>query len=227
MIDPAPFAALISFLSDLLGSLSCIVRWVMTQVQTVTRGRCVALASVVSEVFGPAILLTVLLFEVGLVAAGWEGLLFAFVATVFVAVGPYLAVIWMSHRGKVSDRFVGNRKQRAPVLLGVLGSIGVGLCLLIVMGAPREVLVTTICAAVGLVLVMVVNLLWKLSIHSAIAMFFALAQVILFGTVGLLAFVVPVVVGWARVRVQAHNINQVIAGAGVGVIVSGIYFLLL
>ena len=75
-----------------------------------------AKAVFLSEIFAPPPLLVVLLLEVGFLEAGWTGAGFALVAALFVAIGPYVAVIVLSRMGVVSDRFVANRKQRAPIL---------------------------------------------------------------------------------------------------------------
>jgi len=185
-----------------------------------------AKAVFLSEAFAPPPLLVVLFLEVGIREADWTGVGFALLAAVFVVIGPYLAVIVMSRRGAVSDRFISNRRQRAPILLGVLLSIFAGLFLLIVLAAPRALVTAILCIAVGLIWVTVVSLFWKLSIHAAIAMFFAAAQVILWGPWGLAALFVPVSVGWSRVHLRAHTGPQVFAGFGVGLIIGLLYFLL-
>ncbi len=183
-------------------------------------------AVVVSEIFAPPLVLLVLLLEVGFREAGWAGAGFGFLAAIFVAIGPYCAVIVLSRRGVVSDRFVGDRKQRAPVLIGVVASIIVGLVVLVIVDAPRALAFTTLTIAVGLVLVTAVNLVWKLSIHASFAMFFAVFQVILWGSWGIVALVVPIGVGWSRVYLRAHTVAQVFAGCAAGLVIGVVYLLL-
>ena len=95
-----------------------------------------------------------------------------------------------------------------------------------VLDAPRALALLTLAIAVGLFLVTAVNLAWKLSIHAAFAMFFAVTQFILWGWWGLIALLIPLGVGWARVRVRAHTVAQVLAGSGAGIVIGLVYLLL-
>lgn len=184
-------------------------------------------ARVISEVLGPAPVLTLVLVQAGIQQADMRGFWLALIAALFVAIGPYAAMVVMARAGKVSDRFVGRRSQRAPILLAVLGSLAVGLVLLVVLRAPASLVAMTIMSAVGLVVVMIVNLAWKLSIHSAIASCaWALQFAFLPAPVAILLVVLPIMVAGARVREGAHTVAQVVAGSAVGVLVAGAYPLL-
>ncbi|WP_285035167.1 phosphatidic acid phosphatase [Plantibacter sp. ME-Dv--P-095] len=173
-------------------------------------------AQVVSEVFGPAPLLTFALIQAG-VGTAPRGIWTALLASLLIAVLPYAALILLARSGRVSGRFVSDRRQRGPILACVLVSVVLGVSLLVWLGADARLLAVGIAAIIGLLVVTAVNLAWKLSIHAAIAAFVAILQ---FGSlpVALAAtlLLVPLVVGWARVREGAHTTAQVIAGFGAG-----------
>lgn len=173
-------------------------------------------AQVISEIFGPAPLLTLAFVEAGIrvgMLAGWWSLLPIF----GVAILPYAAMIWLAHRGRVSDRFVGERSQRLPVLLAVLGSVIAVIAILLVVAAPWPVTSLTIASALGLVVVMTVNARWKLSIHMAIAAFVCLYQfTILPAGAAAATLVILPLLGWARIAARAHTSAQVVAGALAG-----------
>ncbi|ODA89447.1 hypothetical protein ATY41_05970 [Leifsonia xyli subsp. xyli] len=180
---------------------------------------------ILSEALGPAPLLTIAFVEARLQvgsAAGWWALL----PILGVAVLPYLAMIWLAHRGRVSDRFVGKRSQRLPILLGALVVVAV-IVILLAAEAPWEATSLTIASAVGLVVVMAVNVVWKMSIHMAIAAFlWAYQLTVLPGWLVVLLVLAVVALGWARIAARAHTLAQVIAGCGAGLAVFGVYMLL-
>ena len=144
-------------------------------------------------------------------------------AVLFVTAGPMMALLYLSRRGRVSDHHVSDRSQRAPVLAGVLGCIAIGTWLLYLWGSPGSLYRMLLGLAVGLLVVMVVNLFWKLSIHAAVAAFFVLSICAIFGPTLVWTAVVPAAVGWSRVQLEAHSMAQVVAGWGVGCVVGGFF----
>lgn len=178
--------------------------------------------------FGPAPMLTFAFLQVGSVADGARGFWLALLASIFVAIGPYSALLLLARRGRVSDRFVGQRAQRAPILMAVLLSLVVGLVLLVLLRAPGALIAVTIAAAIGLLVVTAVNLRWKLSIHCAIVAFvWALQWQYLPSYVAAVLVLVPAIVAWARVMERAHSIAQAVAGLSAGVAVFACYIGLL
>lgn len=171
---------------------------------------------VISEIFGPAPLLTVAYIEVGVLAGEiWLAVL----AAVLVAVLPYTALVVLARAGKVSGRFVSNRRQRLPVLLGTLACMAVAVVLLLTMNAPGLILSLTYASIAALFVVMVIGVWWKVSIHCTIATFFFLLQIALFGPIGWVAVIIPITTGWARLNLNAHTLTQVLVGSGIGAVV--------
>jgi len=187
-----------------------------------TRPATRRIASVITEAFAPAVLAALLPLTIALHASedlltglGWAGL-----AAVFSAVIPF-GVIWLGvRRGQLTDHHIGKREQRRkPLLLG-LGSVLIGLTLLIALGAPSD-LVATIVVIFGVVLILtVVNMFWKLSGHAAVASGTASVLVIVFGPALLATFVIVVAVGWSRVQLRAHTPTQVVTGTIAGILIA-------
>jgi len=185
-------------------------------------------AKLVTEIFGPAPLATALLLLSAFTASTvLLGMLCALIALVFITGGPLAALVFLARRGRITDHHVGKRTQRAPILLGTMGSVAVGLLLLLLVGAPQPLITMTLSILCGLLLVMLVNLVWKLSVHAAVSMFFAVATVLASpGTGAALAvpvFAVPLVVGWSRVRLGAHTPLQVLAGYAAGLVIVALH----
>lgn len=172
-----------------------------------------------SEVFGPAPLLTFALIQAG-VETEARGVWTALLGSLLIAVLPYGALILLARSGRVSGRFVSDRRQRGPILACVLVSVLLGVAVLVWLGAGPQLLAVGIASIIGLLVVTAVNLAWKLSIHAAIAAFVAVLQfAYLPPTFAALLLIVPAAVGWARVREGAHTPLQVLAGYGSGVAV--------
>lgn len=188
--------------------------------------RAASLAVAVSEVFAPAILLSVFLAVAAVGASPWprSGLL-ALAAVGFTTALPLLVVVVLVRRGHLVDHHISDRRQRTPVLAGTLVSIGVGLMLLLLLDAPRVLLGAVLCTVGGVIVVLVVNLWWKLSAHSAVAVFAVTGCIVLFGRWACLLLLIPAAVGWSRVRLQAHTPAQVLAGYALGAAIGAAFAL--
>ncbi|WP_241521704.1 phosphatidic acid phosphatase [Arthrobacter pityocampae] len=188
-----------------------------TRTAPTRRSRAHRIAAAISELCAPAVLVTLFLVATAIGAAGWPGgALQAGVAATFTTVLPLAAVLVLVRAGRLTDHHISERRQRAPVLAGTLLSIGVGLCILALLDAPWALVAAVWCTVAGVALVLVVNLWWKLSAHSAVAVFVTCGAVTIAGPAALLLLPMPVAVGWSRVRLGAHTAGQVAAGFLVG-----------
>ncbi|AJT41169.1 hypothetical protein [Psychromicrobium lacuslunae] len=174
------------------------------------------LARVITEVFAPTVLVTVFLLATGGLTAGWFGLLSGFVAAIFTALGPFAGIVVATRKGKLSDHHVGERKQRAPIIIASLVSSTVGLLVLLLMQAPRISVIGLLAVSLGMIVVGVVNVFWKLSVHTAVAAFFVLGMADVLGLWWYLSVVVVLAVAWSRVVLKDHTVAQVCAGALAG-----------
>lgn len=177
-------------------------------------------STLVAEVFAPAPLVLSLLVLAGWTGAGWSGALWGLGTAVVVASLPMLVLRVLARRGRVDGHFVRARAQRLPVYAatGVLTALVLvaGLAL----GAPVIVPVTTAFVLLGLLVLLVVTLWWKISAHVAVAACWAVGLgVLLTPWAAAAAAAVPVAVAVSRVRTGDHTPAQTVAGALVGVLV--------
>jgi membrane-associated phospholipid phosphatase len=180
------------------------------------------IARVITEVFAPAVLVTLVLvtspFTLPEVTAAQ-----AAVAAFFVTLLPFSVVVLLTRRGKLSDIHIGTRTQRAPILAGTAVSIGIGLWVLTLMHAPPALHSLIYAVLLGLVISLLVNLVWKVSVHAAVAAILAamLASVTL--PLGILWAAIPLAVAWSRVQLLAHTWPQVIVGWVLGLVIFAVY----
>jgi len=145
------------------------------------------------------------------------------VLVITIAVLPYLSTVWMARAGKVSGRFVSDRRQRLPILLATIVVVVLGLVIALWMNAPPSLTVFALMAVIALLVVTIVTLAWKISIHATIAVFFAGLQIVLYGPIGVVAVVIPAAVAWARLELRAHTVAQLCAGGALGAVLAVVY----
>ena len=184
------------------------------------------LARTITEVLAPPHLVIGLLLVVG--AAGGTspavGALWGLVAAVFVGVLPYSGVLLAVRRGDLSSRHIPERVHRlAPIVLTAI-SVAVGVTLLVLLGAPRDLVALVLAMLAGLAATGLVTTVWKISMHTAVAAGTSVILALSFGPWLLLTVALPTGVGWSRVYLRDHTLAQVIAGGVLGAaIAAGIF----
>jgi hypothetical protein len=184
------------------------------------------LARGLTEVFAPAVLAALLPLIVGAQAAPSlpAGLLWGLLASTFCAVIPY-AMIWHGVRqGRLSDRHIGVREQRTRPLLFGLASVTIGVTLLVLLHAPRELTALIVASLAGGVIATGINHFWKSSIHSGVAAATTVVLTMVFGPWLLLTSAITAAVAWSRVHLRDHTTAQVLVGAVIGAVVAGTVF---
>jgi hypothetical protein len=183
-------------------------------------------AHAASEVLAPAVLVGALLIAVGWHAGGQDGVSrwWGLPGAVFAAAIPLAYVLRGVRRGRLTSHHIPERAHRRVPLLFGIGSVAAGLAALTALGAPRDVIALLAAGGAGLVVVTVVTLWWKLSIHAGVAAGTTAVLIAVYGRWALLAVPVALLSCWARVRLSAHTPAQVVAGALVGAVIAGTVF---
>jgi hypothetical protein len=186
-------------------------------------------ARVFTEVFAPAVWAAAMPLIISVHAAGTvpAGLGWGLLAVVFSSVIPYGVIWWGVRRGELTDHHIGRREQRRKPLIIGLASVLVGLVLLIVLSAPRQLVAMVVVMLVVLLGTTAVNLRWKLSAHAAVSAGSATVLVLVFGPWLLFGAVLVALIGWSRVVLRDHTTAQVIAGTASGVLLAALVWTLL
>jgi membrane-associated phospholipid phosphatase len=186
-------------------------------------------ARLVTEVLAPAPIVAVLPLVVAWHSTPTAALAIAWgvTASLFASVLPFAVILLGVRRGRLTDHHVGVRQQRArPMLLGV-ASVLAGLELLVVVGAPRELVALVAAMTVGLSVSLLVTLWWKVSVHTAVAAGAATVLALVFGPALLAVWPLVGVIGWSRVQLGDHTPAQVLVGVVLGAGVAATIFPLL
>ncbi|MEY9840569.1 hypothetical protein [Streptacidiphilus sp. EB103A] len=148
-----------------------------------------------------------------LAGAGW-GLF----AAVFAGVVPAAYIERERKRGTWGDRHVVDRAKRRPIFLVILGSIAVAAALMVLAGAPTDILRSMIALWAMTVGLLAVNDAgrWKISVDAAVAS----AVVTMLTVVGspwwAAAYAAVALVCWTRVVLAFHTTAQTLAGTAMG-----------
>jgi hypothetical protein len=187
------------------------------------------LARLVTEVLAPAPVIAALLLAVAWRSAATPGeaLKWALLAAAFCSLLPMLYILRGVRRGRLTDHHVRLRRQRRGPLLVAVGSVLIGLTLLVATGAPRDVVALVGASAVGLFVAVAITLVWRISVHVAVAAGAVVVLALVFGPALLALAPLVALCAWARVAVRDHMSAQVVAGAAAGATVAGVAFPLL
>lgn len=149
-------------------------------------------------------------------ASGAAGLGWGALAAVFAAAIPMLFIGHGVRNGRFADRYVGARGPRLLLLAVILASIGMGLALLVLLGAPRQLAGYLIFMLCSVALLALLTTVWKVSIHCAVSAGSAVVLARAFGPALLALIALVALVGWSRVALRDHTVVQVVAGAVLG-----------
>ncbi|MDP9417169.1 MAG: phosphoesterase PA-phosphatase [Actinomycetota bacterium] len=185
--------------------------------------------TLVTEVFSPVYLVTGLLLVVALHSASStrEAVVLGMVAAVFASLLPFVVLLRGVRSGRLNDRHLRLREQRPAMMVMALASVLIGSAVLVAWGAPQELLALLAAMVAGLVTTLAVTLVWKISIHAAVAAGTAAILVSVFGPAMLFATPLVALIAWSRIVLTHHTVPQVVVGAVVGaVIAAGVFQLL-
>jgi hypothetical protein len=129
---------------------------------------------------------------------------------------PLGALVWMVRTGRVSDLDVQLREERmAPFIVTLIGS-GSAWLVLLLGGAPAPLTLMAGTSVVQTVVIFLITLRWKISVHTSTA---AGMTVLIWSVAGRAAtpLVISVpLIAWSRVKLRRHTLAQAVAGTLLG-----------
>ncbi|MCL5411764.1 MAG: phosphatase PAP2 family protein [Patescibacteria group bacterium] len=187
------------------------------------RKKSAKVAEIISSVFDPLILAIVGLF---LVLQKSDGISSSveffswFLAVMVVGILPPLGfLIYRLQTGKIQDWFITNRAERKAILLVVLISSLLLVVLITLLQGPRLLLAFSLILFFINLLISLLTLYWKISVHTNAITTFILILVLLYGVEYWLSLFLIPLVGWARWELGKHTLSQVVGGSFISVMV--------
>ena len=143
----------------------------------------------------------------GLLSAPFS-IFFCFFCFAFI---PFLSVLYF-YRRKVVDLYVSNRKTRTPFFLIAITSYSFAALIFLVTNTKIMFLLALGYILVSIIL-MVVNLFWKVSVHSAGVTGPIFSLIFVFGINAVPLTLIVGLVGWSRIKLKNHTFAQTLAGS--------------
>lgn len=176
------------------------------------------LAVIISALFDPPVVASGLLLVLTVHSTGSlaAALRWAIIAILAAGVIPLLYVLYGVETHQLRSFDVPVRKHRPGLFALAALSAAAGFTVLLLLGAPRDLLAGIATVALGLLGAATISLVWKISIHtSTLSGAISILAVAIGPAALLLAPLVPLV-AWARLRCHAHRPSQVLAGIVAG-----------
>jgi len=131
---------------------------------------------------------------------------------------------YLLRQGRISDMDVTLREQRARPLIVTLSGLLAAELLFVMGGAPLPFRILAGASLAQAVLVFLITLQWKISMHTSTA---AGMAVLILSVAGLAAAPVAIsvpLIAWSRIKLRRHTLMQTLAGIclGIGVFLTAV-----
>ena len=173
------------------------------------------LARLISNVLNPFLVsfIVIILLAVESTENTGEALKWALLSIVLSVLPVFVVVTYLVHQKKLEGMFANPRHQRNGIyiLASILGALGCGVmwwC-----NAPRLIAVAFSSGLISIVIFMIINRFWKISLHTAFISASVTLITVIYGAYGALTILLLPLVAWARIRLNQHSPTQVITGA--------------
>lgn len=140
---------------------------------------------------------------------------------------PILSLYYLRRVGIIGDMMVNDRDQRLVPFACVFGSYVLGTAFLWVFNAPTTMVALMGSYVITSLVMMVITLRWKISIHAAGVAGPSMFLVMRYNLALWPFLIVTLLVCWSRWRLRVHTIEQVCAGAALSVVVTTVMVYLL
>ncbi len=124
--------------------------------------------------------------------------------------------VMLKKNGKLVNYDATIKEERTtPFLISCVFYI-IGLVILITSRINIISIAFWFCYISNVLIVIIINKFWKISVHSLGAGGSLAALCFAAGPVGFIFIFIPLLVGWSRVKLKCHTVSQVLAGAVLG-----------
>lgn len=135
------------------------------------------------------------------------------ITTLFGAVLPLSSTYYLVRKGIIPDIYASDRETRTEPFLWAMASYLLGVTALLYVEAPFAVTALMACYFVNAIVMLLITLYWKISIHAVGVTGPVTALVFQLGAKMLPFFLLMLPVAWARIELKAHDKKQIAAGA--------------
>ena len=173
------------------------------------------IAELVSDILNPFLvsLVIILLLSFTSTSTILDALKWALISILLSILPVFLAIVYLVRKGRLDAVFTNVRGQRTKIyLLAALCAV-VGCVILFYFGAPPILLATFVAGLSAVLIFLCINLLWKVSLHTAFIAASVTVLVILYGWIAAVTIILVPLMSWAKIEAGHHSLAQVATGA--------------
>ena len=184
------------------------------------------IANLLSNILNPFVvgLITILFLSFESTSSTADALKWSLILTAVGILPVFLAMLYLARKGKLDSIFTSVRQQRTGVYLLAAVCAVTGGVIIAFLEAPPELRATFVAGFSAVIVFMVINFWWKISLHIAFITASATVLIILYGYIGAISVVILPMMAWARVESGQHTPAQVAAGAFLAMVITVVVF---
>jgi membrane-associated phospholipid phosphatase len=171
------------------------------------------IAELISFVFNPPIVAAPTFLVLIILQRPENSLFLILISVSFGGLIPLAIVYGLSKRGVIPDLWASERETRAIPFSGAVCSYLLGTLVLVAARSPAIITSLMLCYVGNTLIMMLISLKWKISIHATGITGPVTALIYSLGVMAFPFLLLVVPVGWARLKLKAHTPAQVAAGA--------------
>jgi membrane-associated phospholipid phosphatase len=173
------------------------------------------LAFLTSHVFNPFLICVglIILFSARSSASFSEAVKWSLISAGIGLLPVFLVIIYLLRHGKVGDFFIAAREERHKIyIIGCL-SAAAGSVVLALLDAPSTLVAGFATGTTTAIVFAIINLWWKISLHTAIVAASATILVFLYGWTASWTLITVPLTAWSRIELDCHSFKQTVGGA--------------
>jgi membrane-associated phospholipid phosphatase len=132
---------------------------------------------------------------------------------------PTLYIMYLVRKGIVTDFHLNVRKERTKPFLIMTANTAVVFLVMLLLGAPKLILIVIATAILQLFFMLLITLRWKISGHCTAVAGLVVLALALFGENLLPSTLLIPLVAWSRIRLKRHTPAQTVAGSFMGAVI--------
>lgn len=184
------------------------------------------LAKLTSNILNPYLisLFVIILLSLDSTSSLSDAIKWSLILIVVTIVPVFSVIVYLAHQEKIEGIFIVARQQRSKFYLLAFICAVAGWLILLFGEAPRVLVATFVSALSAIIVFMGINLLWKISLHTAFAAGSVTVLTIVYGSIGALTVMLVPPIAWARIELEHHSLAQAVAGALVAALIVVVVF---
>jgi len=173
------------------------------------------LASLMSNILNPYLisLVVIVLLSLESTSSTGDAIKWSLILVGVTILPVFSVIVYLAHKEKLEGFFISVREQRNKLYLLASVCAVAGCLILLYLGAPLVLVATIVAALSATIIFMGINLLWKISLHTAFAAGSVTVLTLVYGAIGALSAMLVPPVAWSRIELEQHSPAQAAAGA--------------